>query len=163
MKNLSKIIFLCGIIGFIAFSCKKNNTESENIIPLSEVPVNESNLQLSLVKTKWKLIGFGNYTSNTLKKAEPEGDSCYILRFYPDDIVIGWTSTNKVMGSYQLNVSSHELIIPNFTGTEINELFDGNYYVDAIHQVHSYVITNKGLVLYYNNQTLFLLYKPLEQ
>ena len=120
-------------------------------------------MQLSLVETTWKLIGFGTFTSNTLKKAEPKGDSCYILRFYANDIVTGWTSTNKVMGSYQLNASTHELIIPNFTGTEINELFDGNDYVDAIHQVYSYAITNKGLALYYDNQTLFLLFKPLDQ
>ena len=163
MKTVTKILFLCGIVVLMAFSCEKNNTESENIISLSEVPVNESYLQLSLVGTTWKLIGFGNYTSNTLKKAEPEGDSCYVLRFHLDNKITGWTSTNKIGGSYQLNISSHELKFSYFGGTEINELFDGNNYVDAIHQVHSYAITNKGLVLYYDKQTLFLLFKPLEQ
>ncbi|MCK5028574.1 MAG: hypothetical protein KAR57_03000 [Bacteroidales bacterium] len=163
MRNLSKILFLCGIIVFTAFSCEEENNSDENIIPLSEVTINESYLQLSLVETKWKLIGFGNYTSNTLKKAEPEGDSCYILHFHLDNKITGWTSTNKIGGSYQLNISSQELIFSYFGGAEINELFDGNDYVDAIHQVHSYEITNKGLALYYDNQTLFLLFKPLEQ
>ncbi len=147
MRNLIKILFLCGIIVFTAFSCERDDVDDNN--PLSG--------------TSWKLIGFGNSTSNTLKKAEPEGDSCYILRFYANDIVTGWTSTNNIRGSYQLNVSSHELNFTNWGGTEINELFDGQDYVNAIHKVHSYAITNKGLALYYDKQTLFLLYKPLEQ
>lgn len=163
MKTLTNILFLCGVIVLMAFSCEKNTMESENIIPLSEVSVNESYLQLSLMGTTWKLIGFANAASNTLKRAEPEGDSCYILRFHPDNRITGWTSTNKNGGSYLRNILSQELKFIHFGGTELQEVFDGPKYVDAIWQVHSYEITNKGLVLYYDKKTLFLLFKPLEQ
>ncbi|TRX72187.1 hypothetical protein [Carboxylicivirga sp. M1479] len=108
----------------------------------------------------WKCKGF--YTSNpeSFKQIMPEDcKSCYTLELKSNGTVAGQTSTNEVMGFYEVNPSLKQISFTNFGGTEINELFDGRQYVEAILQVHSYQINDLGeLLLFYANESQYLLF-----
>lgn len=147
MKNLIKILFLCGIIIFMAFSCDDD-----------EKPINP------LIGT-WKCIGFGTTESNEIRELEPKNcNECYILTFKKDGTIEGYTSTNEAVGEFEINLSTKELQIINFSGiTEINELFDGKEYIETISNVNSYnTNSNDTLLLYYNHQNLYLIFNSVE-
>lgn len=143
MKTLNKILFLCGILVFMAFSCEKKNDDTPPLIG------------------SWKCLGFGNTQTGTFKEIEPQNcEECYILNFKENDTVTGHTSTNQVMGIYEIAPSLKQLSFTRFGGTEINELFDGKKYVEAILKVHSYEINEQGdLLLFYDNN--YLIYKSV--
>jgi hypothetical protein len=63
-----------------------------------------------------------------------------------------------VSGTYTINVQSNELRITQFGGTEINELYDGQRYVDAVNNVKSYSFLNNELKLYYGENNEYLIF-----
>ena len=46
-------------------------------------------------------------------------------------------------------------------GTEINELFDGRNYVEALYKVHRFEIVSQKLKLYYNGGKNYLRFKKV--
>lgn len=114
-----------------------------------------------LLKT-WKLVGFVDVKADTIKAAEPQEDSCYILTFKVDGTLDGRTSTNQVLGTYTINVQNNEFKITQFGGTKISEFYDGQRYVDAVLGVKSYSLSNNELRLYYDDWCLlFKAYNPM--
>lgn len=155
----SKILscFLLIIITTLV-ACDENEPGT---ISLNQIKKNASYSDLSFTDTKWKLIGFVNANNNTIKIAQPENDYSYVLTFYSDGTFQGKTSTNQVLGKYEINSKTGVLKIVQFGGTEINELQDGKYYVDALLSIDAYAIKERGLELYYDNKDYYLLFEPL--
>lgn len=105
----------------------------------------------------WKLTGFGNTADNTLRKAEPkECEKCYTMTFLKDGTITGHTSTNEIGGEYRIKGGNLDFL--RLGGTEINELFDGRNYVEALYKVNRFEIVSKQLKLYYGD-TDYLLFK----
>ncbi len=110
-----------------------------------------------LKNTEWKLYGFGNTTDNTLREAEPKDcNICYTISFREDGTITGHTSTNEIRGQYL--IKGRKLNFMELVGTEIKEIFDGDKYVEVLHQVEQFEIISEQLKLYYGN-TNYLLFK----
>ena len=148
------VIFLLPILG----GCR-DDEPPEGEVQLSEILENPDYASLPLVGTPWKLIGFVDEGRNRVKLAEPEGESTYLLTFNENGEISGRTSTNTVFGRYIL-ASDSLLEILTFTNiTEVNELYDGGYYIASMNDVFSFTLTPKGLALYYDSEK-FMLFQP---
>lgn len=128
-------------------------------VPLAEIPDDPDYISLPIIGTKWKLIGFVDSGTNTIKLAEPSGGDTYTLIFVEDGTVSGVTSTNHATGTYTLD--GHDLHITIWIMTYINELYDGPLYLEVINKVHSCQLSAKGLMLNYTPKQ-YLLYKPVD-
>lgn len=162
--RVTNTVFLLIALLVMSGACKDKDTVDQEpgiSIPLAEIPDDPDYISLPIIGTKWKLIGFADSGTNTIKLAEPSGGDTYTLKFEGNGTVSGVTSTNQAIGTYTYTLEGHELQITTWGGTKINELFDGPLYVKAIEQVHSYQLSAKGLVLNYAPKK-YLLYKPLE-
>ncbi|MEA4983882.1 hypothetical protein SDC9_75761 [bioreactor metagenome] len=105
----------------------------------------------------WKLTGFSNTAGNTLREAEPKDcEKCYTMTFLKDGTITGHTSTNEIEG--ECRIKGGNLNFLRLGGTEINELFDGQDYVEALYKVDRFEIISKQLKLYYGD-TDYLLFK----
>ena len=105
----------------------------------------------------WKLTGFGNTADNTFREAEPKDcEKCYTMTFLKDGTITGHTSTNEIGGEYRIKGGNLDFL--RLGGTEINELFDGQDYVEALYKVNRFEINSKQLNLYYGD-TDYLLFK----
>ena len=105
----------------------------------------------------WKLAGFGNTADNTFREAEPKDcEKCYTMTFLKDGTITGHTSTNEIGGEYRIKGGNLDFL--RLGGTEINELFDGQDYVEALYKVNRFEIISKQLELYYGD-TDYLLFK----
>ena len=60
-----------------------------------------------------------------------------------------------------MNLKTGILKIKQLGGTEINELYDGKYYIESLYLIDSFQITDRGLELYYENKKYYLLLQPL--
>jgi len=142
MNTIIKILFLCGIIVFAACSHKKDDTTNPLI-------------------GSWKCLGFGNTQTGTFEEIEPKDcDKCYTLNFKEDGTITGHTSTNN--SSWKYNINSNEIKIHDQFSTDINELYNGWQYVEAILKVHTYEINEQGdLLLYYENENNYLIFKSV--
>lgn len=117
---------------------------------------------LSLQGVKWKLIGFADTQTGTLKEAEPVSEKCYLLTFNDDNTFEGISSTNQIAGTYVLEKEASSIHITKIGGTEINELFDGKLYVESLAAIQSFLVTEGTLKLYYNDQKQYLLFSKTE-
>lgn len=126
-------------------------------IPIAEIPDNPDYVSLPVVGTTWKLIGFADSKTNTIKLAEPSDGNTFTLTFEESGVISGITSTNQATGTYSLDDNNVQIAISPMT--EINELYDGPLYLTAINKVHSYRLSVKGLELNHENNK-YLLYKP---
>ncbi len=128
-------------------------------LPLAEINGHPDYVALPFVGTKWKLIGFADAGTNTIKLAAPSEGDTYTLKFEKDGTLSGVSSTNEIMSTYTLD--GHALQFTAWGGTKINELLDGPSYVKAIEQVYSYQLSEKGLILNYEVKK-YLLFQPVD-
>lgn len=145
-------------------ACQKDGEiDQEGMIDLKDIADNPAFADLPLIGTTWKLIGFGNERSGKIKPAKPEADirGTYMLVFENQGTISGYTSTNAALGKYELpNPNKGQVTILHFGRmTYINELYDGNKYIDAIREVSKYDITSQGLFLHYSSRE-YLLFEP---
>jgi len=152
------------IIIVLSPSCQELDMEPGDVVPLSRIANVENHNSLTLIGTEWKLIGFGDASNNRVRIAEPaeRGDfTPFLIRFNEDKTVGGFASTNSVFGIYELQ-EDNQLHFTQFGPmTYINELFDGPLFIESMREVNSYVITKKGLVLFYSGNTNYLMFKPV--
>ena len=110
-----------------------------------------------LKNTEWKLIEFVDVANNTTKIPEPNDSICYSLIFEGNLNKLNInSSTNSLSGDYTINTENYSLLIENLHGTEINELYDGNLFMQGIENTRYYSISNNILELYYNNRQNYL-------
>jgi heat shock protein HslJ len=145
MRNsnlLSLVLFLFLITG--AGGCTNDN-DTENTAGLQRT---------------WRFTGFVDAIADTMKIAEPQGPQCYILTFNEDSTFNGSTSTNQIAGKFKISDQANGFRITQFGGTKINELQDGERYVEAILDTYSYSLTKNELRLFYGKD-FYLRFKPL--
>ena len=113
-----------------------------------------------LKNTEWKLINFVDVANNTKKTPEPDSEKCYILKFLEKgDSLTAVSSTNNFIGTYTIDTQIHYILITNFCGTKIKELYDGILYVKSLIIVNKYTIDKDILKLYYNDNKNYLEFK----
>ncbi|WP_162416567.1 META domain-containing protein [Cyclobacterium roseum] len=145
------MVFLLPVLG----GCREEELP-EGEIRLSQIPDNPDYTSLPLIGTTWKLIGFVDEGRNRVKLPEPDGESTYLLKFNGNGEISGRTSTNSAYGRYLLG-SDGLLEILTFTNTtELNELFDGGYYIASLNDVFSFALSPKGLTLYFDSEKSML-------
>ncbi len=155
-------VFILIALFIILGACENKDTvqpETSIGIPLAEIPDDPDYISLPFVGTKWKLIGFADSGTNTIKLAKPSEGNTYTLIFEEDGTVSGVTSTNQATGTYTLD--GHGLQITTWGMTYINELYDGPLYLEVINKVHSYQLSAKGLLLNYAPHK-YLLFRPID-
>ena len=113
-----------------------------------------------LKNTEWKLINFVDVANNTKKTPEPDSEKCYTLKFLEKgDSLTTTSSTNNFIGTYTIDTQTHYILITNFCGTKIKELYDGILYVKSLIIVNKYTIDKDILKLYYNDNKNYLEFK----
>ena len=131
------------------------------VVSLNQIPDNPGYTSLPLIGTKWKLVGFVDGKINRIRMAKPEDSEIYTLTFEETGEIRGYTSTNAAYGKYSIRKDSGLLISDFHNITEINEVFDGIYFIESMKRVYSYRISSKGPELYSDSQK-HLLFEPLE-
>lgn len=157
MKTLKhtilSLIILLSVL-FIFSGCTEKDT---NVISL---PTDTGGETLTkLIGTEWKLIGFAEVGSNTMKVPEPIQDSCYLFNFDSDTTFSGITSTNHIKGEYQYDYVNHIIRVLKIGGTKIGEVADGQLYFESLRIITSFSSTENYLKLYYEDGKKYLLYK----
>ncbi len=136
---------------------KKEVNGQENLVSLRSLPKSSGYASLSLVGTRWKLIGFADEKSRSVRLAVPFNDRSYTITFGEDGSITGYTSTNAADGRYHKEPTSFK--IASFgPKTYMNEVFDGRPYIDAMSKVFAANISDRGLVLHYEKDK-FLLFR----
>ena len=155
---MKKLIFriLPAVILFVAAvvvlgGCEKKNENNNE---------NKKENKNPLKNTEWKLINFVDVANNTKKTPEPDSEKCYILKFLEKgDSLTAVSSTNNFIGTYTIDTQTHYILITNFCGTKIKELYDGILYVKSLITVNKYTIDKDILKLYYNDNKNYLEFK----
>ena len=149
-RILPAVILLVAAVVVLGGCEKKNENNNEN----------EKENKNPLKNTEWKLINFVDVTNNTKKTPEPDSEKCYILKFLEKgDSLTAVSSTNNFIGTYTIDTQTHYILITNFCGTKIKELYDGILYVKSLITVNKYTIDKDILKLYYNDNTNYLEFK----
>jgi hypothetical protein len=115
--------------------------------------------------TKWKFVGFADIQTGTVKEIEPNNSNYYWLYFNNDKTLNGMSSINDFFGNYEIDFTDSTIQIINLEGTKINELFDGDLFIESLRIVESFSLLGKELNLYYNgrkNYLQFIEYKVSE-
>ena len=149
-RILPAVILLVAAIVVLGGCEKKNENNNEN----------EKENKNPLKNTEWKLINFVDVANNTKKTPEPDSEKCYILKFLEKgDSLTAVSSTNNFIGTYTIDTQTHYILITNFCGTKIKELYDGILYVKSLITVNKYTIDKDILKLYYNDNKNYLEFK----
>ena len=149
-RILPAVILLVGAVVVLGGCEKKNENNNEN----------EKENKNPLKNTEWKLINFVDVANNTKKTPEPDSEKCYILKFLEKgDSLTAVSSTNNFIGTYTIDTQTHYILITNFCGTKIKELYDGILYVKSLITVNKYTIDKDILKLYYNDNKNYLEFK----
>ena len=149
-RILPAVILLVAAVVVLGGCEKKNENNNEN----------EKENKNPLKNTEWKLINFVDVANNTKKTPEPDSEKCYILKFLEKgDSLTAVSSTNNFIGTYTIDTQTHYILITNFCGTKIKELYDGILYVKSLIIVNKYTIDKDILKLYYNDNKNYLEFK----
>jgi hypothetical protein len=140
---MKRIILFIAILLFLLGSFSSCNKEERDL----------------LTKTKWKLVGFVDVETETIKEAYPNGEYHYVLTFNKWGKFSGLTSSNSIEGKYKINYYKHSINFSMKLGTVANEFPDGYIYTDALFKVDYFFIQENELKLYYNNKQNYLLYR----
>jgi hypothetical protein len=116
----------------------------------------ENNTVAHLQNTSWKLVGFVNETDSTFKSPEPASDDSYWIIFNDDDTFQGKSSTNEITGNYTINSELSSLQITKLGGTKINELQDGNLFMESLRSVNYFSVREATLSLYLDDNKYLL-------
>jgi hypothetical protein len=114
-------------------------------------------LTLSIEAPEIRLPSY-DYTSlqeekrKRIKLAKPEGESSFLLTFNETGEISGLTSTNTAFGTYRFSNDSILEILKFTNTTELNELYNGAYFIASMNKVFSSTQSSKGLALYYDSQ-----------
>jgi hypothetical protein len=131
-----------------------------NCVDNGETLVNSN----SLSGTKWILEGMADVQTDKIKKLEPEDcEGCYTLTFNMDNTFGTHSSTNKMGGRYAADYETNNINITNFGGTKIGEVGDGHLWWDIFPAADSFSIQANKLILFYNGNKNYVLFKSLEK
>jgi hypothetical protein len=117
---------------------------------------------ISLSGTKWQLTAFVNVSEETTKTPilldKPSKYGHYWIQFNEDNTCEGHSSSNLLLGRYSVSSVSSEVQITVGVATYMMELSpDGEEFIEKLNRIHSFVIKDSSLMLYYN-ETDYLLF-----
>jgi len=116
--------------------------------------------KVNLGGSKWKLIGIVDVQTGDLAELEPKDcDECYTIAFNTDNTFEGRTTSNIIMGNYEIDYSTHNLRFANIGGTEVGEVGEGYKYAEILWKIQSFTTKDTYLNLYYNDNKNYLKYK----
>lgn len=120
---------------------------------------------ITLVGTKWLLVGFGDTKTGNVKPAEPKAhpgkeDKIYFLHFDSDSSFKGFTSTNEIYGKYIADYSKKTIWTEMITSM-INEFGDGRLFKEILHSnaTRTFSATAKTFKIFYNNGDNYMLFE----
>jgi len=135
---------------------------------------NEPAPDTTLSGTMWKLEGIGDVQTGELKVPEPrECEICHTLAFdigspiftdvSEDNFFVANSSSNKMDGTYSADYKTNNIIITSLGGTKKGEIGDGNLWWDIFPKINTFSLQNNKLMLYYNDNKNYLLFKSFEE
>lgn len=157
------ILFLILIFTVLSLSigCQEVDWKAGDTVALGQFPAIEQHESIQLTGTTWKFIGIADGANYTVNIAKPSCESCYWVVFDADGTFRGKSSTNQVLGNFQIEQTTSSIKILQYMGTKINEIYDGPEYVQRFQQAVKYSITTRGLELRGDNDDKYLLFVPL--
>ena len=121
---------------------------------------------LSLVNTKWKLIGIVDVQADSLRNLEPkECTQCYTLAFDTDSTFSGQSFMNRTLFPfccrYNIDYTTGSLRFTDICGTEVGVQgeSDEELYWQTLRKIQSFIINNihtRELYLYYDDGKKYL-------
>ena len=113
----------------------------------------------SLENTEWKLVSIVDYINNTIKIPEPNKDNNFIVKFQANGLASGYSSSNTINGTYNVDYKSQTIKISIDISTFVEESPDGYAFLQYIIKVDKFVLDDNILKLYYNNQIYLEFYR----
>jgi len=139
------------MILLVCWTCQSKNESKNEETPLT-----------SLEGTTWKLTGIVNVNTGTLKALEPKDcKECYTLSFDTDSTFTTNSASNGLGGNYKVDFHTCTIHIDSFGGTMRGEIGDGHQWWVIFPILRSFSLKKNELVLYYNDEKDYLLFKPL--
>ena len=161
MRKSLNLVSAVIVYALVTVGCQKDN---QPVLPAER----------SLAGTKWKLVGFYDTETKTLKELEPtDCEKCYVLVFYSDSIgkkwgeelhvndttLGGYAYVRPCHGHYEIDYSTSKLEIKFWSKQTMFDLLDGNLYIETMNKVQSFLFSGEELKLYYNDRKNYLLFK----
>jgi len=153
MKSLKIFISLCAFL--FCISCSSNVDNGNNT---GDDNGKETEIK-SIKGTKWKLEGIVDIKTDIIKEIEPKiCVRCYTLTFNEDNSFSGFTSTNEFLGTYDSSTSSIKIL----GLTKVNELLDGEEFLNTLINMQTFSIQKNKLKLFNKEYSNYLIYKPIQ-
>ncbi len=121
---------------------KEKEMDGEGMIALSEIPDNPEYLNLPLIGTPWKLVGFADEKTGKIRLPESLSEDSYKVQFKEDGVLDGSTSTGEAYGRYSM-ATDKVLTIQFGKPTDQGELDDGYAYIEAMNKVILFQTTSR--------------------
>ncbi|EPA00294.1 hypothetical protein A33Q_0165 [Indibacter alkaliphilus LW1] len=165
-REFGRVLLLLVSFFIIAFSagCLEVDETGEYYLSLSDIGELTEQDSISLIGTRWRLLGFGEEGSNRIRVAEPrDTDSQLWLEFHEDGTIEGRSSNNLLSRKFH-NFSNNEFeLLEFYVLSYALESGDGFYMTSSLENADMGNVETKGLKVYYteNEQRLFMLFRPL--
>ena len=123
---------------------------------------------VSLVGTKWKLVGIVDVPMDTMQVLDlqycRDSNQCYTIFFESDNTFTTYSSLNEFVGIYEADYKTYSFQVIRLGGTQAIDTGGGMYYTNPFDQktIQSFYLKENELRLYFNNNGNFLLYELLQ-
>jgi len=129
-----------------------NNIVFDSNISNDTVP--SDTIDISLINTKWKLLGIVDTQTSVLTELEPNNCAeCYSFTFDTDSTAVGWSTSNILM--VQLRPILRVFLATYALGTDFY-LEDAILFCNVINTITSYELNGNELNFYYNENKNYL-------
>ena len=114
-----------------------------------------------ITNVKWHLTKFVDVENKT-EEAPLYNSSDVFWLILKTSSFEGKSFSNVLAGTVNIDAVTNKITFSNIGGTEINELFDGQKFIDCLKQVYSFKITTENtLILYYDNNKKYLQFEKI--
>jgi heat shock protein HslJ len=113
--------------------------------------------------TTWKLVGFADVETGTLRKAVPEDcQRCYTITFDTDTTYSGEGCSNQMYGKYKIDYETSQIQILCLGRDKAASYFDEELLFETLRILQSFSLHEDELKLYYNDKKNCLLFNKKE-
>ena len=114
-----------------------------------------------ITNVKWHLTKFVDVANKTEEAPLYNSSDVFWLKLKTSSFE-GKSFTNVLAGTVNIDAVTKKITFSNIGGTEINELFDGQKFIDCLKQVYSFKKTTENtLILYYDNNKKYLQFEKV--
>jgi hypothetical protein len=164
MERFDGVQYLNSLDEIQSFFIQKNelklyyNNKKNYLLFKSILPPNEPNV---LANTFWKLTGYVDVQTGEMQIPEEMTEISFRLGFVNNYILWGYSATNTLTGRYIFEETTSNIYIVIQTATAVGEPFEGKQYIATLNEVRLqlFLLQENELMLYYNNETNYLLFK----